>query len=518
MKQKLSLIIALAVLLLVSGGIGLVGGRTAQVATPVQPALAEMAAETPDELVRVMFGVGADRTELAGQVESLGGRVVKDLHIINALAAEMPAGAAAELAQFSSVTWMSLDGPVISTGNGNGNGNNNGGGSGSGSTPLNYFLDTLNVEAVWDMGYQGEGIAVAVIDSGIQRDKDLQVDPTKAKPDSRVVVHIEFSDSPGQTADMTGHGTHVAGIIGGSGWESGYLYAGIAPKVNLISLGVSDSNGMALESDTVDALQWVLENKDTYNIRVVNLSIQSTVEQSYHQSALNAAAEILWFNGVVVVVSSGNAGVQSGINPVLAAPANDPFFITVGASMENFSGDRTNDAIAPFTARGVTPDGFTKPEIMAPGKDIISILAASSTWENENPERVVDSEYFRISGTSMAAPMVSGAAALLLQAEPNLTPDQVKYRLMQTGSQIIDKDDGQDYNYLDVYAALTTSTSQSANTGTLASQLLWSGSEPVNWNSVNWNSVNWNSVNWNAVNWNAVNWNAVNWNAVDWNN
>jgi serine protease AprX len=277
-------------------------------------------------------------------------------------------------------------------------------------------------------------------------------------------------------------------------------------------LKVSDENGMAYESDIVAALQWVFDNKESYNLRVVNLSMQSTAMVSYHQSPLDAAAEILWFNGVVVIASGGN-WMEDGSNPIYAAPANDPFIITVGATREKDTTFRKDDAIASFSADGLTQDNFLKPELYAPGTDIISVLSSDSDWDTDHPDRVVlDGQYFRLSGASMASPMVTGAVALLLQAEPNLTPDQIKYRLVNTGGKV-----GKSNGYLDVYAALTTPTTASSNTGIEASRLLWSGEDTVTWDSVSWNSVSWNSVSWNSVSWNSVSWNSVSWNSVSWN-
>lgn len=277
----------------------------------------------------------------------------------------------------------------------------------------------------------------------------------------------------------------------------------------MISLKVNDGNGLAYESDVVAALQWVFENKDAtkYNIRVVNLSLNTTTEQSYNVSPLDAAVEILWFNGVVVVASAGNKG-TSTYNTANASPANDPFIITVGASDENGTSARSDDVVNPYSAFGTTTDGFIKPDIIAPGTNIYSVLSKSSMWGGDYPDRVaLNGEYFRLSGTSMAAPMVAGAVALLLQDEPNLTPDQVKYRLMHTGSTIQgSSSDTRSYPYLDVYAVVTSATNQSANTGLFASQLLSTGTEPIAWNSVGWNSVGWNSVGWNSVGWNSTFW------------
>jgi serine protease AprX len=397
--------------------------------------------------------------------------------------------------------------------------------------PPNTYLDTLNVPQVWDMGYDGSGITVAVVDSGIALDDDFSVSPIE-DGSARLIQQLGFNPSAYNETDIYGHGTHVAGIIAGNGTKSDGFYTGIAPAANLIGIKISDDYGMAYESDTVEALQWIFDHKDQYNIRVVNLSINSTVEQSYHDSPLNAAAEILWLNGIVVVAAGGNKTIDTGYDPIFAAPANDPFVITVGATEEKGDADRTNDVIASFSSYDETIDLIIKPEIHAPGKDIVSVLADSSWWRNDHPDRFVDGGYFRISGTSMSAPMVSGAIALLLQAEPDLTPNQVKYRIMQSAGRV-----GKG-NYLDVYALLTTPTTEEANQEVIPHMLLakmaliayWSNTEcgetcdwenidwgAVNWDSVNWNSVNWNSVNWNSVNWNSVNWNSVNWNSVNWN-
>jgi len=387
--------------------------------------------------------------------------------------------------------------------------------------PPNTYLDTLGVRSVWQQGITGGGITVAVIDSGIWVDADfMRLPGDYCQPggcgSNRLKAGFSFNDQAVYTNDNYGHGTHVAGIIGGNGQKSGGFYQGVAPQVDLINLKVCDNYGMAYESDVVEAMQWVYENKDqpAYRIRIVNLSINSTVDQSYHTSPIDAAAEILWFNGVVVIASAGN-GSADGYNTINAAPANDPFIITVGAVDEGGTPDRVDDFIAGFSAYGTTLDGFNKPDLVAPGKDIVSVLAKESWWRNEYPGRFVENIYFRASGTSMSAPMVTGAVALLLQDEPHLTPDQVKFRLLNTGS-LISNAVGNNYPYLDVYAAVNGTSTESANTGLVASQLLWSGTQPVTWGSVSWNSVSWNSVSWNSVSWNSVSWNSVSWNSTYW--
>jgi len=510
-----------------------------EITSRLHPLLVHLAAEQPDQLVRIIVQKSVQDTSVENLVTQMGGTIIQDLHIIHAFAVILPAKTVLALDRMNGVRWVSLDAPVVKTsledeaarpfkvmlpivaasgGRSNEAQNPAEPVNAAGSlTSQNNYLDTLGVRQAWTMGLKGQGIGVAVIDSGISFDKSLSADAANGSG-SRLLKQLSFNAKATTVNDTYGHGTHIAGIIGGNGYTSGGAYVGIAPQVNLISLKISDEKGQAYESDTVAALQWVLANKATYNIRVINLSINSTVEQSYHTSPLDAAAEILWFNGVVVVASAGNA-IAHGVyyNTVNAAPANDPFILTVGASNELFTADPTDDVIAAFSAYGVTLDGFAKPDIIAPGAMIISTLSPTSAWATQYPRRVVgNGQYIRLSGTSMAAPMVAGATALLLQNEPKLTPDQVKYRLTHASKTIAGLMSNQKYPYLDVYKAITTATTQSANTGLQASHLLWTGSNPLTWSSVNWNSVNWNSVNWNSVNWNSVNWNSVNWNSVNW--
>ncbi len=346
----------------------------------------------------------------------------------------------------------------------------------------------------------GQGVTVAVIDSGI----------TSFHPDfitgssSRIIASEKLGYNL-TTEDLYGHGTHMAGIIGGNGSASNGTYKGMAPDVNLINLKTSNEFGMTYESDVVNAMQWAYNNKDAYNIRVVNLSMNSTVAQSYHTSPLSAAVEILWFNGIVVVVSAGNNGTANGPS-TLYPPANDPFVITVGASEDKGTASLSDDTMAVFSAYGTTSDGFAKPDLVAPGRNIVAPLGGLlNIVFQQHPLHRVNDYYFRMSGTSMSAPVVTGAVALLLQDEPNLTPDQVKYRLMSTANTTWSGYSASQSGAgtLDIYAAVNGTSTESANTGTIASQMLSTGSTPITWGSVGWNSVGWNSVGWNPSGWNS---------------
>ena len=503
--QRLFQILAASMLLVAVCGGGTSPRALAAAAARAQPELLEMAAAQPAALLSVIVQK-ADQSGRAEQlVRSLGGRVTDDLSIINAFAAEVAGEAVVPLARGESVRWVSWDAPLAPTACS----------QCVDTTRLaNAYIGAIHADDVWNTApyLQGQGIGVAVLDSGLNPNGDLYT----LMGVNRQVADVRFNTDYNQNAsDGYGHGTHVASIIGGDGSESNGQYIGVAPMVNIINVKVSNDDGSASAKNIIQAAQWVLQNKNTYNIRVVNLSLNSSVAESYQTSPLDAAVEILWFNKIVVVVSAGNRG-SGAIYP----PANDPFVITVGATDDKGTSVIADDAVATFSAYGTTGDGVAKPDLVAPGKNIIARLVNSNMGlaAAHPANKVAGGVYFRMSGTSMAAPMVSGAVALLLQDEPNLTPDQVKYRLTATANKAWGGYSAATAGagYLDIRAATTAGTTQSANTGRAASQLLTTGSDPVN-STVNWNSVNWNSVNWNSVNWNSVNWNSVNWNSVNWN-
>ena len=332
----------------------------------VQPILRQMAVSQPETVVGLIVQKAGSGQSPEKLVRLLGGEVTKDLRIINAFAAELRAGEVERLARDPGVRWISFDAPMIR--------------QGSPDEPVetvnlpNAYILAIGADDVWAEGYQGSKVTVAVVDSGIRSNfqgkklSDLKDSDTNR---SRVLHSESFSTDSTNVHDQFGHGTHVAGIIGGNGALSDGTYIGVAPRVNLLNIKVSDAYGTGYESDVVAGLQWIYENEVEYNIRVVNISLNSSVPQSYHTSPLDAAVEILWFNGIVVVVSAGNNAV--GHNGILYPPANDPFVITVGAIDDKGTFDTEDDVLASFSAHGET-EGFSKPDLVAPGTNIIKPL------------------------------------------------------------------------------------------------------------------------------------------------
>ncbi len=318
---------------------------------------------------------------------------------------------------------------------------------------------------------------MAVIDSGVTAVGDLYWwIPSNQTYGSRVVYSQSFVPGTTDTSDLYGHGTHVAGIIAGAGWFSTgsnftHTFKGIAPNANIINLRVLDQNGAGTDSSVIAAIQAAISLKSTYNIRVINLSLGRQVYESYTLDPLCQAVEAAWNSGIVVLAAAGNQGRNNSAGTegygTIAAPGNDPYVITVGAMKTANTPSRIDDTIASYSSKGPTAyDYVVKPDIVAPGNQVISTLApnasllgsptdvylseytstttsTSSGGNTKNNKKTstssltantISPSYMRLSGTSMATPVVSGAAVLLLQQNLNLTPDQVKARLMKTAS------------------------------------------------------------------------------------
>jgi serine protease AprX len=436
------------------------------------------------------------------KVLSRGGTLRHKLGLVKSGAYRMPASALADLAADPDVAYISPDRPV--------------------SGMLDLTAAAVNAAAAWSSGYTGAGIGVAVIDSGIAPHSAFL---TAALPNGtlRIVYNQDFTGDTNSSNiyDPYGHGTHVAGILGaqssvtvlgysGAGYTGGRNLQGIAPGVSLINLRVLNSAGVGTDSAVIAAIQKAIALKSQYNIRVINLSLGRPVYESYKLDPLDQAVEAAWNAGIVVVVAAGNEGRNNSANTsgygTITVPGNDPYVITVGAMKTMGTPQRSDDLIASYSSKGPTLyDHVVKPDLVAPGNQVVSLATPANydsgvgLWDNYASTHILstyydpaawpglDTWYYRISGTSMATPVVSGAAAILLQQHPTLTPDQVKARLLKTAyktfprySTATDPVTGATYNsqydiftvgagYLDIQAALSNTDLAPTTTGSALS-------------------------------------------------
>jgi serine protease AprX len=278
-------------------------------------------------------------------------------------------------------------------------------------------------------GADGSGVGVAVIDTGIADVPDLAgrvlpiVDGTGA---TRPCLNLSGESD---CQDSYGHGTFVAGLIAGTGASSGGAQRGVAPGAHLVSIKVAGRDGSSDVSTILAAIQWAVSYKDQYGIRVLNLSLGTDSSQSYRVDPLNYAVERAWAAGLTVVVAAGNLGPTSGS---VTKPADDPFVISVGAVDDRGTAGLGDDKLPDFSSRGPTvADGLSKPDLVAPGAHLLSLRSPGSAIDSEFPPSN-PGPYRRGSGTSMATAVVSGVAALMLQMEPTMVPDRVKFALTNT--------------------------------------------------------------------------------------
>ena len=340
-----------------------------------------------------------------------------------------------------------------------------------------------------------------MIDSGIAAHSDFG---------NRVIAAQSFNVNVNGVADGYGHGTGVAGIIAGDGTASGGQYIGIAPQASLINLRVNDGNGAAPTSAILNAILWAVANKNAFNIRVINLSLQASVEESYQTSPIDAAVEYAWLKGIVVVVAAGN----NGPNSALYAPANDPYVITVGATDDRGTRPTADDALASFSTYGLTQDGVLKPDLVAPGRHVITTLAPNSSFAVNYPTYLVGSQYIQLSGTSVAAPTVSGVAALYIEGHPAVRPGQLKGVLLATANRLAFAGSGAGYPdaaHAIAYTGLVGNADHGLDPNNYLKVLYMVANSLTSLPVVSWDSVSWDSVSWDSVSWDSVSWDSVSW-------
>src|SRR5438876_3202792 len=417
------------------------------------------------------------------------------------------------------------------------------------------YARVVKAHRVWELGIAGRGVTVAILDSGVAADADL------IEPENRILTSVNFADQR-LASDPGGHGTHIAGIVAGNGSRSGGEFVGIAPQANVVDVRVLGSTGSGRISSVIRGIEWVLAHRAVYNIRVINLSFGAPAHLSYRLDPMSAAVEIAWRRGLVVVAASGTGGPR---RDTVVTPGIDPYVITVGATDDRGTLGRGDDLLAWFSAWG-SADSNAKPDLVAPGRRIVSIRVPGSALDTLFPDRIVVAQngatYFRLTGTSMATAVVSGAAALLLQRRPTLTPDQVKALLVGTtqqyggwSGQVLPDPIADGSGLLNAYAAVNAAPSGRLQGGLLFGALrpmvnlccvndalrpadgfaralypvlygspldwkdptlggiLW---QLLTWNTLAWNSVAWDNFNWNSVAWDSIAWDSVAWDSIAW--
>ncbi len=382
-------------------------------------------------------------------VASLGGTVVRRYQTLEMRAIRIPAESLEALAVDDNVDWMSVDDEVAFT--------------------AMYSHDAANVPSTnsGNFAYSGSNVGIAILDSGISAHADIDANVLQYSflggaypiPD---IVNGEVSGANASVReDLFGHGTHVAGIVTGTGTDSEGTYSGVASGATLLSLQVLDGSGSGSMSDVMAALDWLRVYGDYFGVRVVNLSLGKGISESNTTDPLVAAVEDLWDDGFVVVVAAGNSG-NFGAQTI-TSPGNSRKVITVGSLTDSGTGtDLSDDYVSSFSSMGPTiGDLVLKPDLVAPGNSVVAAISPNSTLASILPNRVVGcsaqnctSDYFNMSGTSMATPMVSAAVALMLEKDPTLTPATIKARLMRSARKFDANPSAAGAGALDIDAAL----------------------------------------------------------------
>lgn len=515
--------------------------------SPAAPALSEGGVK----LVSVIVQGAGSAAEARAAVETAGGTVTGNLPIVKGVSAEVPSGALSMLETNPSVFQVSENGKVgFHT-------------AFDGAQTAHQLTKVTNSSALVNHGITGRGVTVALIDTGVYNHPDLA---------GRVVCGADFTHEAGTEAecqDTFGHGTFMAGQIAGNGASSSGKYTGSAPEANIVSVKAAGYDGATDVSTILASIQWVVAHKDQYGIRALNLSLGTDSSQDYRLSPLNFAVEKAWSEGIVVVVSASN----SGPGPqTITKPGDDPYVITVGASNHEGTLKVSDDMVPVFSGRGPTrSNGLSKPDVLAPGVHTVSLRSPGSAIDDKyGAHAVVAGSYFKGTGTSMSTAYTTGVVAQVLHRNPNLNPNQVKARLMDTAVRVAETNPlAAGKGIIHAYAAANSTSLVEANQGLEPSTGLGllqadrgsveaevvtpvgqiallgeysaqtdpdavsgenpaglmpfssltfttSGWEPTTWDGTTWKTQEWAGTTWKGTTWKATVWDGTTWKGTTW--
>ncbi len=456
-------------------------------------------------------------------VLGVGGTILTQYHLIDGVEALIPQALEPLLAALPGITVtpdisVSIGSTTDSTGP---------------HAPSDAFLPETGATQLASAGDTGQGVTVAVLDTGIDNLSDFS---------GRLVGGVDLAGGNNPYQDSYGHGTFVAGLIAGDGASSGGQYQGEAPGASLVSIKVAGADGSTRLDTLISGLQWAVDHQSRYGIKVLNISLGIQPSQSTVVNPLDQAVEAVWNSGIAVVAAAGNAGPYNG---TILSPGDDPLVITAGALDDMATASAADDEMNDFSSAGPTsPDGWVKPDLVTSGRSVVSLAAPGSTIYDAYPSARVGSANFVGSGTSFSAAITSGAAALVLADNPGLRPNQIKARLLgntspgPVGNPFVDG-----HGALNAYAAATSGPmnfNQSAASlipaavGATVSlsptrpvdtwnTSLWAGlsgnqltSGGSGWNGYAWSGADWNGWTWTSKAWNEDAWTGAAWNGEDW--
>ncbi|KAB3532184.1 S8 family peptidase [Alkaliphilus serpentinus] len=358
----------------------------------IEDLVVERLIDTEEDIPVIISAKDCDCDNLEEFVKRMGGKIKHKLNIINAVAAYMPNKGVRSAAMERTIEKIQLDDRAYKL--------------------MNIASETVASDYANEHGLTGKNVSVAIIDTGVHPHSDL------TKPTNRIIAFKDFVGDKIHPYDDDGHGTHVAGIIAGNGFSSRGKYMGVAPDANIVGVKVLDEEGGGSISDVIAGIQWVINHKTTYNIKVITLSLGTKAKSLYTEDPLCKAVDAATRAGITVVAAAGNNGPEK---ETINSPAISPNIISVGACDDR--NGPSSLTIADFSSRGPAIGGIMKPDIIAPGVGIHSL-------SNEG------NDYISLSGTSMATPIVSGSAALLYEYNQNYTPNEIKDLIKNNASSL----------------------------------------------------------------------------------